>query len=87
MLWRFDHFNKVMKLQTFESGVSDVIPANLHDVSSLYFIFCLFCFALGFFCLFFVNFIKKEFCTIFGGVYDHFLHNYQSIDCLDSFEM
>ena len=37
-------FNKVIKLQSFEFSVSDVIPANLRNISplfSLYFVFVL----------------------------------------------
>ena len=50
-------FHEFMKLQSFEFGVTDVIPANVQNISLLVFL---------------AQFTEKEPITNFYGVFDHF---------------
>ena len=56
-------FHEVMKLQSLEFGLSDVIPANIQNISSLVFF----------------SFMEKKLSTKFYGVFDHFSRNYEVI--------
>ena len=56
---------EVMKLQSFESGVSEVITANVQNISPLFFLNV------------FDNFMKKVVFTEFYGRFDHFSRTYE----------
>ena len=56
---------EVVKLQSFESGVSEVITANVKNISPLLFLHV------------FDNFMKKVVFTEFHGRFDHFSRTYE----------
>ena len=58
-------FHEVIKLQSFQSSVSDVIPANAQNISLLVFF------------AFFVRFMGKKPPMKFYGVLDHFSRTYE----------
>ena len=58
-------FHKVVKLQSFEFSVSDVIPENVQNISPLVFF------------AFFVSFMEKKPPIKFYGVFDHFSRAYE----------
>ena len=58
-------FHEVVKLQSFEFSVSDVIPENVQHISPLVFF------------AFFVSFMEKKPPIKFYGVFDHFSRAYE----------
>ena len=64
-------FQDVTKLQSFGSDISVVIPATVENILPLFFFLFLF-FLFVFFLHIFIDFMEKEPCTNFYGVFDHF---------------
>ena len=62
-------FYDVIKLQSFEFSVSEVIPTNAQNISPLVF--------FVFFVSFFVRFLEKKPPIKFYGVFDHFSRTYE----------
>ena len=58
-------FHEVIKLQSFEFSVSDVIPANVQNISPRVFL------------AFFVSFVEKNSPVTFHGVFDNFSRTYE----------
>ena len=58
-------FNKVIQLLGFEFSVSDVLPANVQNMSRPAFF------------AFFVSFMEKKPPIKFDGVFDHFSRTYE----------
>ena len=62
-------FYDVIKLQSFEFSVSEVIPTNAQNISPLVF--------FVFFVSFFVRFLEKKPPIKFYGVFEHFSRTYE----------